>query len=119
MQINSLILNLVGDNRPYAEVLIKSHKILGLLDSGANVTVLGKNAHALINQLNLTTIPIKTSILTADGRSHSANSLVVLPITYNKQTFNIQTLIIPSLTKELILGMDFWTAFEISPVIKK
>lgn len=118
LQINSLILNLVGDNRPYAEVSIKSHKILGLLDSGANLTVLGKNAHRFINNLNLTIHPIKTSILTADGKPHSANSFVVLPITYNKQTYNIQTLIIPSLTKELILGMDFWSAFEITPIIR-
>lgn len=118
LEVNSLILNLVGDNRPYAEVYIKSQKILGLLDSGANVTVLGKNSYDFINKLNLPIFPIKTSILTADGKPHEANTFVVLPITYNKMTHNIQALIIPSLTKELILGMDFWTVFEIFPVIK-
>lgn len=89
------------------------------MDSGANLTVLGKNAYDFINKLNLEIFPITTSVLTADGKPHSVNSYVNLPITYNKQTHNIQTLIIPTLAKELILGMDFWSAFQIFPVIKK
>lgn len=106
-----------GDNRPHAKVSILGHEIVGLLDSGANLTVLGHNSLQFIKKLKLTTIPIISNIKTADGSIHLVNSYVNLPIYYNKTLHTVKTIIVPSITKELILGMDFWTLFGIKPVI--
>lgn len=92
-------------------------KIVGLLDSGANSTILGKNALELIKNLNLQQFPLISFIKTADGRSHRISSFVILPILYNKILHKVETLVVPSLTKPLILGMDFWKLYNIRPVI--
>lgn len=88
----------------------------GLLDSGANCTILGKGSSSLISQLNLNVRPYYTILKTADSTSHSANYIVDLPITFNNKTKIIQTLIVPTIAKALILGMDFWESFNIRPV---
>lgn len=93
------------------------HKIIGLLDSGANSTILGNNALQLIDKLKLKQFPLIASIKTADGKSHNISSYVILPINYNKTIHNVETLVVPSLTKSLILGMDFWKLFNIKPII--
>lgn len=108
---------MTGDNRPHAKVSILGHEVLGLLDSGANVTVLGLNSLNFIQKLKLKLIPLFSNIKTADGTSHSVTSYVKLPIYYNKKLHIIKTIVVPSLTKELVLGMDFWTTFGIKPVI--
>lgn len=92
-------------------------KIIGLLDSGANSTILGNNALKLIDSLKLKQFPLISSIKTADGKSHSISSYVILPIFYNKTLHHVETLVVPSLTKSLILGMDFWKLFNIRPII--
>lgn len=112
-----MILDVDGDNRPHAKVNILGHEIVGLLDSGANLSVLGQNSENLIKKLKLPLIPFISNIKTADGTSHLVTSYVDLPIYYNKTLHNLKTIIVPSLTNELILGMDFWTLFGIRPVI--
>lgn len=112
-----MILDVEGDNRPYAKVSILGHEIVGLLDSGANLTVLGQNSENLIKKLKLKPIPFLSNVKTADGTSHDVTSYVNLPIYYNKTLHTIQTILVPSLTIELVLGMDFWTLFGIKPVI--
>lgn len=58
----------------------------------------------------------RTNLQTADGTNHEANIYVNLPITFNNKTRTIPTLVVPSLSKPLILGMDFWHVFNIQPV---
>lgn len=88
----------------------------GLLDSGANCTILGKGSSLLISQLNIKIRPFHTILKTADGTSHSANQIIDLPITFNNRTKVVQTLVVPTIAKPLILGMDFWKTFNIKPV---
>lgn len=40
--VNKLFVTLRNDNRPHARVEIFGEKLIGLMDSGANVTILGK-----------------------------------------------------------------------------
>lgn len=108
---------MAGDNRPHATISVLGHTILGLLDSGANLTVLGHNSINLLNKLKLPQIPLLSNIKTADGTLHLVTSYVNLPIYFNKTLHTVKTIVVPSLTKELILGMDFWTLFGIKPVI--
>lgn len=108
----------IHDNRPFVMIRINIQKLLGLLDSGANCSVLGKNCYQIIEDLGgLELISRTGSIRTADGSEHMVNYLVQLPIEFNDRVVTIPTLLVPSLDKDLILGMDFWNAFQIEPML--
>lgn len=89
---------------------------MGLLDSGANCTILGKGSLALIKELGLDKYNSTNFIRTADGTTHAANISVDIPLTFNTKTIVMSVLVVPSLSKELILGMDFWECFKIKPM---
>lgn len=115
--VASIILNSFDDNRPHVNIFVNSFPLKGLLDSGANCTILGEGALEFVRKINLPTYPLTNSVKTADGTSHQSICYVNLPITFNNKTNIIATMIIPSLTKPIILGMDFWNAFNIQPII--
>lgn len=87
-----------------------------MLDSGANCSILGSDSLFLIKQLKLPKKPFECVLKTADGTKHSSSWIVDLPITFNNKTATLPMLVVPSLTKKLILGMDFWSLFNIKPV---
>jgi transposase InsO family protein len=116
---NDLLVTLEMDNRRYLEVKIFDFKVLGMLDSGANITVLGKDSLNLIRELELeiheTTKKIK--VKTADGNPHQVSGVVYLPFSFNNKTEVMCTYVVPSLSQRLYLGMDFWTRFDINITI--
>lgn len=112
----SIVYDFSGDNRPHAIVKINTTSLKGLLDSGANCTILGKGCETLLDDCNLVTTPYITNLKTADGTTHKSTQVVDLPITFNGKTKTLQTLLVPTLSKTLILGMDFWFLFNIKPV---
>lgn len=95
---------------------VGNREIRGLLDSGANCTILGKGAVEFIKDLHVRQHTYKTNLKTADGTTHFADAYIDLPITFNNKTISVPTLVVPTLSKGLILGMDFWTLFNIKPV---
>lgn len=115
--LKELIINTADDNRPHVDVNIFGETLSGLLDSGANTTILGSGAMKLINRLNLRATPLNAIVKTADGTQHVLSSAVEVPFEFNNKCRIILTLILPTLTKPLILGMDFWTAFNIKPIV--
>lgn len=109
--------NINGDRRPYAEVIIGETKIMGLLDSGSNCTVLGKGSEVIMKDLELQQTEIKSSIKTADGSPHKIQATVKVPVSYAGQCHVINAFLVPTLNKPLILGIDFWEKFDINLVI--
>lgn len=109
--ISESIIHELGDNRPYAVVDIGSYKIRGLLDSGANITVLGKGSECFMSDPNIRLHSLTKSVQTASG--HSANILgyICVPVTYQNKTHTMNVFIAPSLQQELYLGIDFWNIF--------
>lgn len=106
-----------NDRRPHVEVVINGRKIVGLLDSGANVTMLGKGAEYIINTLPTTTNKSNVKIRTADGSVHATTNVVDIPYQLNGETKHVTTLIIPTIATQLILGTNFWDQFNIRPMI--
>lgn len=106
-----------SDKRPHLCVEVNGRIIDGLLDSGANITILGKGNDELIKSL-ATNKPItrNISIRTADGTIHNTQAVIDIPYTANGTTKKVTTLIIPTITTQLILGTDFWEAFNIRPM---
>lgn len=115
-RISSVRLNLEEDKRPYLFVRIFDGKEKGLMDSGAESSIMNEN---LYNQLKeteqLTLHKCNVFISTADGTSHKALGYVEVPYVVKKIKRVIPTLVVRQSSAKLILGIDFWNAFRIRP----
>lgn len=98
------------------DVEINGCIVTGLLDSGANITMLGEGTEHIVETLITQESFPPLKIRTADGSVHSTSNVINVPYTVNGKTRHVKTLIIPTITTKLILGTDFWDAFEIQPM---
>lgn len=101
---------------PRIRVSIFDTDIIALLDSGASISVLNSTKILLKHGLKLFKASVVVS--TADNTEHECQGYANIPFTFAGVTKVIPTIIVPQLSKPLILGMDFWNAFEIKPMIK-
>lgn len=116
--IEEIFVKVDGDARPFIKVNILGKDILGLLDSGAQRTVLGVGSKKMVKELHLKIYPSDASIKTASGAEIEIGGYVNLPVTFNQECHIIPTLIAPKLNRRLILGYeDFWKAFRLQPTI--
>lgn len=106
----SAIVNKNSDNRPYILLKIGEGEHFALLDSGANVSVIGgKLADGIMKTGNYNRW--HGNVRTADGQKQCVSGTVKLDISYNGQEINCEFLIIPSILQDVICGMDFWRKF--------
>lgn len=105
-----------GDNRPYLEVDIFGIRMSGLLDSGANHTIIGNPGWAVLKNIGLTLLPshIKTCSV-ANNEQCSVLGTVSIPFKLENKVKVLSALVIPDVTHYLIFGMDFWLTMEIIP----
>ena len=111
------IIKIKNDNRPYVVVKIGNRELTALLDSGANVSILGKDSEDIIDENNLIVRPNDSIIKTADGKEHKVKGTIDIPITYNNVTKVVKCLIVPSLVNKLLFGANFWDNFNLVPAI--
>lgn len=116
-EVSELRVELESDNRPFAGVEVMGLKVVGLLDSGAQVSILGVGSDKLIRRLQLKVFPTKIRLSTAGGDSLGVIGYVNLPVTFNAETKIVTTLVAPSMKRRLILGMNFWRMFNREPTI--
>lgn len=109
-----LILSNASDNRPYIKVDILGQEVVALLDSGANVSVIGsKGSHYLsLFGLCLQVSSLK-SIKMADGGYQYVRGYVELPIVVEGIVHLLRVLVVPTVDHSLILGMDFCSMFGV------
>lgn len=107
-----------NDIRPYASILISNLPACGLLDSGSAVTIIGNNYHNLLTkELGLTLQPgdkMKTFVA-AGGQTLQSIGILNLPVTFEGTESKITAYVIPSIDTPILLGMDFWKAFNLLP----
>lgn len=60
---------------------------------------------------------IKTSVHTADGAAQAVLGFVDVEIKYSNKSRKIRLYVVPSLSQELYLGIDFWREFGLAPVM--
>lgn len=101
---------------PKIRVSIFNTDIIALLDSGASISVL--NSTKIVEKHGLKIFKAAVVISTADNTEHECIGYANVPYTFAGTTKVIPTIIVPQLSKTLILGMDFWHAFGIKPMIK-
>lgn len=81
-----------------------------MLDSGANISVIGRGGEYLLKQASRRT-STATLIKTADGTMHVPNEVVDLSLTFMGKTRKILFHVLPSIQRPVILGINFWNAF--------
>lgn len=101
---------------PRIRVSILDTDIIALLDSGASISVL--NSTKVLQKHGLKLFQANVLVSTADNTEHECLGYANVPYTFAGITKVIPTIVVPQLSKSLILGMDFWNAFEIRPMIK-
>lgn len=112
--ISPIFVKKPNDSRPYLYVQILNVTILSLVDSGSNVSILGSSGFTLLKDLNIhIQYDSNLRVTTADGRGQDVFGYVSLPITLNGVSKTLKILVIPSLTHQLILGVDFLEFFKI------
>lgn len=116
-EVAAIIEDMPNDSRPHVEVSVEGHRMIGLLDSGASVTVFGAGSEEFIENINLTRKPSYISIKTADGTSHAGRQYINVPFECEGKRAHVITHIVPTINKPLILGENFWRAFEVKIII--
>lgn len=106
---------IIGYNRPYLYVKVFDEKIKGLLDSGAQASVMNVIMYESMKEEGVNLNECNVAISTADGTTHKALGYVNVPHVVKNIKRTIPTLVVEQAAVRLILGMDFWNAFRIKP----
>lgn len=110
--VSPLFVQNISDNRPFILVNIFGESITALLDSGANISVIGSLGIPLIERFGLKiNYSTQKSISTADGLPQTVSGMVDLPLRINDIFQIIRVLVVPSIKHSLILGSDFCKKF--------
>lgn len=91
--------------------------MIGLLDTGSSVSILGNRAHEQLTDTNakIQECPSDIVFTAAGGQKLIPTGVALLPITFKNKTNNLNIYIVPEIKNSLILGMDFWKTFNIFP----
>lgn len=104
-----------SDRRPFGIVKIENVEIKGLLDSGATISVLGHNSLSFLDSIGKKYIPFSSTVSTSDGTENRIIGIIYLNVFYKNIEKSHKFYVVPSLSKELYLGVDFWEAFQVAP----
>lgn len=80
-----------------------------MADTGASISII--SALDLIEKLGLEIHPIPLQVKTADGTGYHCQGYANVPFSIGNVTHVLPTIIVPEITKNLILGMDFLDKF--------
>ncbi|KAJ8964621.1 hypothetical protein NQ317_003848 [Molorchus minor] len=115
--LNYILAHAKNDTRPYLRIDIYGREILGLLDSGATRTFLGGLGWESLKEVCSLNTPDTPECVVANGQSCTVIGSISLPMTLNGRTKVLDVLVVPSVSHQLILGMDFWKTMQIIPDI--
>lgn len=106
--------NPTEDNRPYVNVSILGSTFRCLLDSGANISVAGREGCTFLKSLGLKCDTRSVSAIhTADRTSHLIEGLYYVPVTYRDEVRILSVFSVPSLPIGLIMGINFFKDFNV------
>lgn len=81
------------------------------------MSILGKGSIAFLQQNNFPYHRLGSFVNTADGTPCRIEGYLYIPLTFKNQTEIIKFFVVPNLTCEMYLGIDFWRKFNIFPNI--
>ncbi|KAJ8979039.1 hypothetical protein NQ317_005143 [Molorchus minor] len=107
-----------GDERPYLRVNVLGRTLMGLLDSGASVTILGQPGWDKVKDLNFRLVEEKTKIRVANGDLCESLGYCEIPFSLRSRIKLVKVLIVTGLPHTLILGANFWRLMGIVPDLR-
>lgn len=115
--ISSSIVNEFADDRAYAKVEINGESIMGLIDTGANITCLGRNALDFLEKCQLKLISLSSDVQTADGTKRTIKGFCKAQIKFQNEAKEISLFVAPDLDQPLYLGTNFIKMYNLAPKI--
>lgn len=113
--VNYVFSQRAEDVRPHLEIEIFGKRIVSLLDSGATRSIIGKSGWEILQDLGVTVDnELSTECFVADGSPSQSIGSVRLPVKLKDQVRVINFLVVPNFKPAVILGVDFWTAMNIT-----
>lgn len=106
------------DNRPFVIVKVRNKEIRALMDTGANICVLGQNLVKSVSDWGDEMMHSTLTITTADQTPHKVKGVINVDYHFLGRNKVVQTVVVPTDTHYPILGMDFIRAFDIDLVAK-
>lgn len=113
--LNYILAHANNDNRPYLRVRIFGKEFLGLLDSGANRTILGEEGWEALKHICKLNLNCQQDCIVANGHKTASLGTVTLPIQLRDEIKILDAIVMPTFPQSLILGVDFWTSMRIIP----
>lgn len=104
-----------SDDRVYLQVKIGDEYLKGLVDSGANVTCLGRGGLEFLKRNGLEFTSMDASVKTAGGNKKVIVGYLKVPIVFRKSFTEFVLFVAPDLQQELYLGTDFIRFFQLAP----
>lgn len=118
--LDYIISHAENDQRPYLRVSIFGREMLGLLDSGATRTIVGRKGWKILQDLKVhLNTEDSPNCTVANGNLCNSLGSVTVPIQLTDKVRLIDVLVIPDLNHTLILGYDFWTRMGIIPDLRR
>lgn len=104
-----------SDIRPYATIELFGEKVSGLIDTGATVSCIASDlARKILFENKQKFKRFRVNINTADGTPHIALAKLKTFITFRGVTKQVDFLIIPTLSQNMYLGVDFVRTFGLA-----
>lgn len=113
--LDYVLCHVKDDRRPYLRVNIYGVEFLGLLDSGCNITVIGKYGWDILKNVCVLNNTTSKTCTVANGETCSVSGSVSVPLTLENKTIVMSVLVVPSLPHCIILGVDFWSKMKVVP----
>lgn len=104
------------DPRPFISVEVAGEPMEALLDSGASISCLGHNALDWLNKMGIHWTRSNMSVQTADGSPQCVLGHFTITVKYKSISKMFRIFIVPGLSQNLYLGIDFWKEFGIVPM---
>lgn len=108
------IYHIKGDKRPYIRVQINGAESYPLLDSGAMMSLISYTDEDELLKFNSEILPSNITVTTVVQANYEITGVMWLRYDMNGESRVIQTMIVKSHKSALIVGIDFWEAFDIN-----
>ena len=119
-QLSPLFIERDNDNRPYISIHVFDVPLVGLLDSGANNSIVGRTGISILTKLGLRWDKSDINfVTTADNRRQEVIGIVELPVRISDSLRLLKAYVVPSLDHSLILGSDFCRLFSLQVNFKE
>lgn len=120
VKLDYVLSHVEGDERAYLTVQVLGCEIKGLLDSGANRTVVNSVGLSWLNNLGLVSKNGKVTKCTlADGSECCVPGVVTVPFSVRDHHCVLDVIVVPNVKHTLILGVDFWKSLGIVPDLRR